>query len=74
MSATDDLHLEVYEGVGQLRRVDLPDGAALVVGRMKTCDVVLVASGVSRQHCKLTRAGDVVEVENLSTSKGGTQV
>lgn len=69
-----DLTLEVYEGVGQVRRLPLPDGAALVVGRVKTCDVVLLANGVSRQHCRLTRAGDVLEVENLSSSKAGTQV
>lgn len=68
------MELEVYEGVGQVRRVPLPDGAKLTVGRVKTCDVVLGGNGVSRHHCTITRAGDVVTIENHSSTKGGTKV
>lgn len=71
-----ELELEVDDGTGSgpSIRVALADGGVITVGRVKTCDVVLAGSGVSRQHCELRRVGDVVTVLNQTTTKGGTTV
>jgi hypothetical protein len=69
-----ELALEVDDGTGSQSTVALPDGGVVTVGRVKTCDVVLLGTGVSRQHCELRRLGDVVTVLNQTTTKGGTTV
>lgn len=69
-----ELVLEVYEGVGQVRKVPLPDGASLSFGRTQACDVVLTAGGVSRLHFVVSCASGVATIENKSTTKAGTAV
>jgi ABC-type multidrug transport system ATPase subunit/ABC-type polysaccharide/polyol phosphate export permease len=45
-------------------------GQATVVGRAKTCDVVLDDPRVSRRHARLVRDGERTTIEDLHTSNG----
>jgi serine/threonine protein kinase len=41
-----------------------------LVGRSPTCDLVLSASDVSRRHCRITRTGGRVFLEDLDSTRG----
>ncbi|HBP20276.1 MAG TPA: hypothetical protein DEA08_21110, partial [Planctomycetes bacterium] len=68
------MFLELYEGVGETRRVPLEPGLTLRIGRTADCDLVLGGPGVSRHHCTLSVEGDQVRLENHSSTKAGTQL
>ena len=45
-------------------------GAALVIGRSRSCDVVLGHPSVSRRHAELAHAGDLWWVTDLGSTNG----
>lgn len=52
------------------RRIELSPGQSLTIGRDEACDVTLEDEAVSRQHARVQATGDLVEVEDLSSSNG----
>jgi two-component system, cell cycle response regulator len=52
---------------GQIVRLE---GPAVVIGRSRTADLGLVDDGVSRQHCRVTRRGSTVTLEDLGSTNG----
>lgn len=52
------------------RAVALQDGDALVIGRGPPADVRIPDPRLSRRHARITRVGDAVFVEDLSSSSG----
>lgn len=65
--------LDVYQGVGEVRRVRIGD-APLRIGRTQACDVVVGGAGVSRLHCEIRRSGAELRLLNHSSTKAGTLV
>ena len=51
------------------RRVPL-DKDRMVLGRSSSCDLSVPATGVSREHCAFTKAGDTWHLEDLGSSNG----
>lgn len=64
-------HLMIMTGLGAGRLV--PIDSSLVVGRSRNADVRVADDGVSRTHCRVTRIGTKVIVEDLD-SRNGTMV
>jgi two-component system, cell cycle response regulator len=52
---------------GQVIRLE---ASALVIGRSRTADLGLLDEGVSRQHCRVTRRGATIVVEDLGSTNG----
>lgn len=46
------------------------DKDTMVIGRSRTCDVVIPSAKVSRQHASLARAGDDYFIEDLGSANG----
>lgn len=46
------------------------DGALTVVGRARDADLRLEDDGVSRHHCRLSRSGSSVLIEDLGSTNG----
>ena len=67
------LRLEVLQGAetGQIRELTL--SRELVAGRDPDCGIPLADSSVSRHHCRIFLANDVVYIEDLG-SQNGTSV
>jgi phosphoserine phosphatase RsbU/P len=65
-------YLTAINGSAQGTRYEL-DRATTVLGRHPECDVILDAGAVSRQHARIIRAGDILQVEDLK-SRNGTYV
>ncbi|HVV16749.1 MAG TPA: GGDEF domain-containing protein [Polyangia bacterium] len=53
--------------VGEMYRIDKD---AIVVGRGDRVDVRLVDDGISREHIRLTKAGESIELEDLGSTNG----
>ncbi|HVT10487.1 MAG TPA: GGDEF domain-containing protein [Polyangia bacterium] len=53
--------------VGEMYRIDKD---AIVVGRGDRVDVRLVDDGISREHVRLTKAGESIELEDLGSTNG----
>ncbi len=53
--------------IGQTYSVEAPE---TVLGRSPEADLVLPDDKVSRQHCRITRTGSALEVEDLGSSNG----
>jgi hypothetical protein len=68
------LRIDVYEGVGKVRPIDLEPGSEVTVGRTQSCDVVVSGAGVSRLHCTFSLVDGAALVTNHSSTKGGTRV
>ena len=66
--------VEVYEGVGKVRRVPVVLGEPLTIGRTQSCDITVTGPGVSRLHCQVVLDGEEVRLENKSSTKTGTRV
>jgi diguanylate cyclase (GGDEF)-like protein len=65
-------HLMIMTGLGAGRLIPI-QGTGLVIGRSRHADVRVADEGVSRQHCRVTRFGSKVIVEDLD-SRNGTVV
>jgi diguanylate cyclase (GGDEF)-like protein len=65
-------HLMIMTGLGAGRLIPL-EGTGLVIGRSRNADVRVGDEGVSRNHCRVTRFGSKVIVEDLD-SRNGTLV
>jgi hypothetical protein len=46
------------------------DKDAMVIGRSRTCDIVIPSAKVSRQHASLTRTGGELWIEDLGSANG----
>ncbi|HVV16905.1 MAG TPA: GGDEF domain-containing protein, partial [Polyangia bacterium] len=53
--------------VGEMYRIDKD---AILVGRGDRVDVRLVDDGISREHVRLTKAGESIELEDLGSTNG----
>ena len=54
------LEVHVCNGQGtMLKAFALGDSSELLVGRDDSCDIRIVASSVSREHCSIEREDDV---------------
>jgi len=61
--------LVMFKADGTRRDFPLREGS-LVVGRKNSCELRIPLSSVSRQHCELTVAGDVIKLRDLGSSNG----
>ncbi len=61
-----------YTVNGNTEQKDLPDGS-YIIGRKKTCDLILSDPSVSGQHVRLDIAGASVSIRDLM-SKNGTKI
>jgi HD-GYP domain-containing protein (c-di-GMP phosphodiesterase class II) len=52
------------------RRIPLPEGQTLTIGRSPQCDIPLDDQSVSRRHCTVQAAGGVVHVIDLRSANG----
>lgn len=52
---------------GESTRIDRPE---MVIGRSRTCDVVIPSAKVSRQHAKLSLQGAELWIEDLGSANG----
>lgn len=59
----------LYNGLEVSRHLVTP-GKALVVGRSKSCDVVISLLGLSRKHAEITFEGGAVVVRDLGSQNG----
>jgi serine/threonine protein kinase len=59
----------VLEAVATGKKIRIPGGEA-IVGRTSDCDVVVRASDVSKQHCRIRVEGHQVLIEDLGSSNG----
>jgi diguanylate cyclase (GGDEF)-like protein len=70
-------HLMIMTGLAAGRLIPIGAGG-LVVGRSRGSDVRVTDEGVSRQHCRVTRVGTAIVVEDLGSTNGtvvnGTKV
>lgn len=57
---------------GERRRVDLPEGRVLVVGRDDACDLRLDGAAVSRRHLRIEARADGVYIVDLGSHNGTT--
>lgn len=46
------------------------DKDTMIVGRSRTCDIVIPSAKVSRQHASVTRSNDGVYIEDLGSANG----
>jgi pSer/pThr/pTyr-binding forkhead associated (FHA) protein len=42
----------------------------MIIGRSRTCDVIIPSAKVSRQHASLTRMGEDYYIEDLGSANG----
>jgi two-component system, cell cycle response regulator len=66
-------HLMIMTGLGAGRLIPIERASGLVIGRSRSADVRVADEGVSRNHCRVTRIGSKVIVEDLE-SRNGTVV
>jgi two-component system, cell cycle response regulator len=66
-------HLMIMTGLGAGRLIPIERASGLVIGRSRSADVRVADEGVSRNHCRVTRIGSKVIVEDLD-SRNGTVV
>ncbi|MES1209778.1 MAG: GGDEF domain-containing protein [Pseudomonadota bacterium] len=66
-SASATLLVLSGSNVGEMYRIDKD---AIVVGRGDRVDVRLVDDGISREHIRLTKAGESIELEDLGSTNG----
>lgn len=60
-------HFVVANGTDQGREHKLAVGAEWIMGRLPECQIVINAGAVSRQHAKVTAAGDAFFIEDLKS-------
>lgn len=72
--ASGAFHLEFLTGPYAGKRVSLPSGRSLTLGRVQgKCDVALPQCGdVSSRHCSITCTGNTVTVMDLGSTNGTT--
>ncbi len=72
--ASGAFHLEFLTGPYAGKRVSLPSGRSLTLGRVQgKCDVALPQCGdVSSRHCSITCTGNAVTVMDLGSTNGTT--
>lgn len=72
--ASGAFHLEFLTGPYAGKRVNLPSGRSLTLGRVQgKCDVALPQCGdVSSRHCSITCTGNAVTVMDLGSTNGTT--
>jgi len=58
----------LYNGM-EVSRHPVPEGE-MVIGRSKTCDVVISLLGLSRRHTKVSRVGKEVTIADLGSQNG----
>jgi hypothetical protein len=46
------------------------DKDTMIIGRSRTCDVIIPSAKVSRQHASLTRVGEDYYIEDLGSANG----
>ena len=64
-----EVKLIMFKSDGQ--RKDFPIiNPTTVIGRGENCDLRVPLLNVSRRHCELTLAGDVVKVKDVASSNG----
>lgn len=62
-------YLTAINGTAQGTRYEL-DQAVIILGRHPECDVILDAGAVSRQHARIVRRGDDLQLEDLKSRNG----
>jgi serine phosphatase RsbU (regulator of sigma subunit)/pSer/pThr/pTyr-binding forkhead associated (FHA) protein len=62
-------YLTAINGTAQGTRYDL-DQSVIILGRHPECDVILDAGAVSRQHARIVRRGDDLQLEDLKSRNG----
>ncbi|MGN6544118.1 MAG: SpoIIE family protein phosphatase [Aureliella sp.] len=62
-------YLTAINGTAQGTRYEL-DQAVVILGRHPECDVILDAGAVSRQHARIVRRGDDLQLEDLKSRNG----
>ncbi|MEM9533312.1 MAG: GGDEF domain-containing protein [Pseudomonadota bacterium] len=72
-SATAEPGLVIITGSSLGEYYPLADPAQIIVGRDKSCDIVLDRPSVSREHLKIQRRGSRVTIQDLG-SKNGVQL
>jgi len=50
--------------------LDFNEDQSFVFGRSSTCDLTVKETAASRQHCRITRAGETFNLEDLSSRNG----
>ncbi len=72
MGAAHMLEVHVCNSTGAtLKAFALGDTSEVLVGRDDSCDIRILASSVSREHCCIERDGDEMFIRDLG-STGGT--
>ncbi|MFL5306225.1 MAG: diguanylate cyclase [Polyangia bacterium] len=66
-SASATLLVLSGSNVGEMYRIDKD---AIVVGRGDRVDIRLVDDGISREHIRLTKAGESIELQDLGSTNG----
>lgn len=59
--------LFVVDGAGEMHKIEKD---SFVIGRSRTCDLVISSSKVSRQHCNVHREGEEYFIEDLGSPNG----
>src|SRR5262249_25956718 len=54
-------------GNGEQIKIDKDN---LIIGRSRTCDIIIQSAKISRQHASITRAGDDFFMEDLGSANG----
>lgn len=54
-------------GNGEVIPIDKP---TLIIGRSRTCDVIIQSAKVSRQHASITEGGGTLHIEDLGSANG----
>ena len=62
--------LVVVEGTDVGTSIEIEDGASLTIGRNESCSTRLSDGTVSRVHCEIQRAGEIVTIKDLKSSSG----
>lgn len=63
-------YLQIKEGEGDGRRVDLPDSGEIVLGRLASSNVELDHPSVSGHHCTLSKDGARYRIKDLDSTNG----
>jgi MoxR-like ATPase len=61
--------LIVQQGYRQISEFNIPEGET-TIGRSAECNLTLDRQGVSRQHVKIVRAGELVTAEDMGSRNG----
>ncbi|MGH7822710.1 MAG: FHA domain-containing protein, partial [Candidatus Binatia bacterium] len=62
--------LEFHEGPDAGKRLEIPAGEEVVLGRSSECGIVVAASSVSRKHARLRRGDGGFVLEDLGSANG----